>query len=122
MAGEFWLLLIQLAGKVKRAEETVERVRLVDSKDLVEEFIEAGERLWAKLVSLLKKCEAPMLEAYKLKERKHVEKNAGVVFIDTLFGQDKELKRTERWMQNMRTYNLRFDANCEDMIRNPSKY
>ncbi|KAL5619941.1 hypothetical protein FOBRF1_003187 [Fusarium oxysporum] len=175
MAGEFWLLLIQLAGKVKRAEETVERVRLVDSKDLVEEFIEAGERLWAKLVSLLKKCEAPMLEAYKLKERKRkntvhkqgnsdgndkkfsqeaksesdglnketeetvasneggnveetekpkqdVEKNAGVVFIDTLFGQDKELKRTERWMQNMRIYNLRFDANCEDMIRNPSKY
>ncbi|KAH7200497.1 hypothetical protein DER44DRAFT_731503 [Fusarium oxysporum] len=123
MAGEFWLLLIQLAGKVKRAEETVGRVRLVDSKDLVEEFIEAGERLWAKLVSLLKKCEAPMLEAYKLKERKRKNtKNAGVVFIDTLFGQDKELKRTERWMQNMRIYNLRFDANCEDMIRNPSKY
>ncbi|RFN40993.1 vegetative cell wall protein gp1, partial [Fusarium flagelliforme] len=61
MAGEMWLLLIQLAGKVKRAEETVGRVRTPDNRDLVEEFIEAGERLTEKLRSLLKACEAPML-------------------------------------------------------------
>ncbi|CVK98806.1 uncharacterized protein FMAN_08427 [Fusarium mangiferae] len=167
MAGDFWLLLIQLAGKLRRAEETVARVKSVDSKEVVEDFIEAGERLWEKLVSLVKKCEAPMLKAIKLKERKgkdtfrkqsgdekessqepktesdglrneseevsapnggsniektkkvkqDVEKNAGVVFIETIFGKDQELERTERLMQNLRLYNLRFDANCESILR-----
>ncbi|KLP08580.1 uncharacterized protein FFMR_10216 [Fusarium fujikuroi] len=169
MAGDFWLLLIQLAGKLRRAEETVARVKSVDSKEVIEDFIEAGERLWEKLVSLVKKCEAPMLKAIKLKERKgkdtvrkqggnekessrenkiesdglsnepeevsalnegsnieetekvkqDVGKNAGVVFIETIFGKDQELKRTERLMQNLRLYNLRFDTYCESILRSP---
>ncbi|KAG5746416.1 hypothetical protein H9Q70_010885 [Fusarium xylarioides] len=162
MAGEFWLLLIQISDKLKRAEEAVERVKSVESKDLVEDFIEGGERLWVKLVLLLKKCEAPMLKAYKVKERKRkntvhdqggddkklsredktesgglnnesketpsersntkerkrsAEKNAGVAFIETIFGNDKELKRTERLMQSIRLYSMRFDVNCEEILR-----
>ncbi|KAF5980763.1 vegetative cell wall gp1 [Fusarium coicis] len=169
MAGELWLLLIQLSGKLKRVDEAADRIKSVDSKELVFDFIEAGERLWTKLLSLLKRCEAPMLKAYKLKERKpkttvdnqggnekktsqqaktesdvldkefeetsvaneegnvgetqktkqDVDKNAGVAFVETIFGEDKELKRTERLMQNLRLYNLRFEANCENIIRNP---
>ncbi|KAF5591232.1 vegetative cell wall gp1 [Fusarium subglutinans] len=174
MAGELWLLLIQLADKLKRAEETIGRVRSVDCRDTVGQFIESGERLWEKLVSLLKRCEYPMLQAYKLKGRKQktavhkqggsednnkkssqetkteagslnkgleetsassergngeetgeqkqdAEKSAGVAFIETIFGRDKELERTEKWMRNMRLYNLRFDANCEDILRNPKR-
>ncbi|SCV34348.1 uncharacterized protein FFB14_04829 [Fusarium fujikuroi] len=169
MAGEFWLLLIQLAGKLKRADEAVGRVKAVDNKELLLDFIEAAERLWQKIVSLLKRCEFPMLKAYRLKERKReetvrkqggdekefsqeaktepdalndesketlafteggyleqtetperdVEKNAGVVFVETIFGKDKELGQTERLMQKMRLYNLRFDANCENIVKNP---
>ncbi|KAF5533466.1 vegetative cell wall gp1 [Fusarium napiforme] len=171
MAGELWLLLIQLSGKLKRAEEAADRIKSIDSKELVFDFIDAGERLWTKLVSLVKRCEAPMLKAYRLKERKlkntvhnqggnekktsqqaktesdgldkefeetsvaneggsieetektkqDVDKNAGVAFVETIFGEDKELKRIERLMQNLRLYNLRFDANCENIIRNPGE-
>ncbi|KAF4449070.1 vegetative cell wall protein gp1 [Fusarium austroafricanum] len=120
MAGEMWLLLIQLAGKVKRAEETVGRVRSADNRDLVEEFIEAGERLTEKLRSLLKACEAPMLKAAKRKQA-GLGKNAGVEFVETLFGRDRELDKTEKFMQNVRLFNLRFDANCEEILRNPTK-
>ncbi|KAJ4151980.1 hypothetical protein NW765_013512 [Fusarium oxysporum] len=120
MAGEMWLLLIQLAGKVKRAEETVGRVRTPDNRDLVEEFIEAGERLTEKLRSLLKACEAPMLKAAKRKQA-GLGKNAGVEFVETLFGRDRELDKTEKFMQNVRLFNLRFDANCEEILRNPTK-
>ncbi|KAK6710114.1 hypothetical protein SNK03_004560 [Fusarium graminearum] len=120
MAGEMWLLLIQLAGKVKRAEETVGRVRVPDNRDLVEEFIEAGERLTEKLRSLLKACEAPMLKAAKRKQA-GLGKNAGVEFVETLFGRDRELDKTEKFMQNVRLFNLRFDANCEEILRNPTK-
>ncbi|KAF5243244.1 hypothetical protein FANTH_8253 [Fusarium anthophilum] len=172
MAGEFWRLLIQLAGKMKRADEVAGRVKSTVSRELLYDYIEAAERLWAKLVKLLKTCEYPMLRAYQVKERKRkvtahnesrsddnsekysqeakteasvlsngveetsasneggnvkdtvgqkedVEKSAGVAFIDTIFGRDKELERTEKWMQSMRLYNLRFDANCADILRNP---
>lgn len=51
--------------------------------------------------------------------KQDVEKTAGVAFIETIFGRDKELERTEKWMQNMRLYNLRFDANCAHILRNP---
>ncbi|KAA8576870.1 hypothetical protein EYC84_006913 [Monilinia fructicola] len=63
MAGELWLLLIQLAGKVKRAEECMSRIRQQDNREMVEDFIESGERLTDKLKKLLKACEAPMLKA-----------------------------------------------------------
>ena len=117
MAGELWLLLIQLSGKLKRAEEAVGRVRSTENRETIGDFIEAGERLMDKLRSLLKACEAPMLKAAKKKQG--LGKNSGVEFVDTLFGRDRELSKTERFMQNVRLFNLRFDANCEDILLNP---
>lgn len=119
MAGELWLLLIQLAGKIKRAEENMGKVRSAENRDLVEEFISSGERLTDKLRALLKSCEAPMLKAAKRKQS-GLGKNAGVEFVETLFGRERELERTERFMQNVRLFNLRFDANCEDILSHPT--
>ncbi|KAF6843897.1 vegetative cell wall protein gp1 [Colletotrichum musicola] len=118
MAGELWLLLIQLAGKIKRADETVERVRSSESKEILEDFIDSGERLTDKLRKLLKTCESPMLKANK--KGASLGKNAGVEFVETLFGRERELDKTERFMQGVRLFNLRFDANCEEILRNPT--
>lgn len=118
MAGELWLLLIQFAGKVKRAEDIVGRVRSAEKRETMVEFIESGERLTDKLRSLLKACESPMLKAAKKKQG--LGKNSGVEFVDTLFGRDRELAKTERFMQNVRLFNLRFNANCEEILQNPS--
>ncbi|KAK4462766.1 hypothetical protein QBC42DRAFT_175366 [Cladorrhinum samala] len=120
MAGELWLLLIQLAGKIKRAEESIPRIRIPDSKEMVEEFIEAGERLTDKLRKLLKSCEAPMLRARQQRKDSQLGKNAGVEFVETLFGRERELEKTEKFMHSVRLWNLRFDTNCEDIIRNPT--
>lgn len=119
MAGELWLLLIQLAGKIKRAEECVPRIRSSDNKEMIEDFIESGERLTDKLRKLLKSCEAPMLKSAKKREGQ-LGLNAGVEFVNTLFGRERELERTERFMTSIRLWNLRFDANCEDIIRKPT--
>ncbi|KAH0492950.1 hypothetical protein TgHK011_007875 [Trichoderma gracile] len=119
MAGELWLLLIQLSGKVKRAEDVVGRVRSVENRETMNDFIEAGERLTDKLRSLLKACEAPMLKAAK-KKQSGLGKNSGVEFVDTLFGRDRELAKTEKFMQSVRLFSLRFDANCEGILQNPS--
>lgn len=65
IAGDLWLLLIQLSGKLKRSEETLPRIRSRDSREMVEDFIESGLRLWEKLKGLIKKCEQSMSKALR---------------------------------------------------------
>ena len=125
MAGELWLLLIQLAGKVKRAEECMPRIRQEENRDMVEDFIESGERLTDKLKRLLKTCETPMLKAGKKHSKEsaaQLGKNAGTEFVDYIFGRDRQLEATEKFMSSIRLWNLRFDANCEDILRRPGQY
>ncbi|KAK2629790.1 hypothetical protein QTJ16_000610 [Diplocarpon rosae] len=123
MAGELWLLLIQLAGKVKRAEESMGRIRTKENKEMVDDFIESGERLTDKLKKLLKSCETPMLKAGKKhsKDSAQLGKNAGTEFVDSIFGRDRQLEGTEKFMSSVRLWNLRFDANCEDILRRPGQ-
>jgi len=124
MAGELWLLLIQLAGKVKRAEECMPRIRQKENREMVDDFIESGERLTTKLKKLLKSCETPMLKAGKKssKDSAQLGKNAGTEFVDSIFGRDRQLEATEKFMSSIRLWNLRFDANCEDILRNPGQH
>jgi hypothetical protein len=121
MAGELWLLLILLSGKVKRAEECMPRIRSEDKREMVEDFIESGDRMTDKLKKLLKACDTPMLKAGTRHGKEHAQlgKNAGIEFVDSIFGRDRQLKNTERFMANIRLWNLRFDANCEDILRTP---
>lgn len=118
VAGELWLLLIQLAGKIKRGMETVPKIRTPDNKEMVEDFIKSGERLTDKLKKLLKTCEQPMLMASKKKDAP-LGQQSGIEFVETMFGRDREFEKTEKFMQSVRLWNLRFDANCEDVLKNP---
>lgn len=120
MAGELWLLLIQFSGRLGRAENTVGRIRSLEKRDLVDEYVDGGERIMDKLRSLLKSCEAPMLRAAR-KKQSSLGKNSGVEFVDTLFGRDRELPKTEKFMQMLRLFNLRFDANCEEILQDPTR-
>ncbi|KAK5396184.1 hypothetical protein LTR06_011589, partial [Exophiala xenobiotica] len=65
MAGELWLLLIKLAGKMKRAQECVDRIRNLDKRESVEDFILSGHRMWNEFKNLIKDCEYPMLRVIK---------------------------------------------------------
>lgn len=122
MAGELWLLLIQLAGKIKRSEECIDRIRSQENREMVDDFIESGERLTNKLKKLLKACENPMLKAgMKRAKGSQLGKNAGTEFVDSIFGRERELDSTEKFMSSVRLWNLRFDANCEDVLRRPGQ-
>lgn len=123
-AGDLWLLLIQLAGKVKRAEEMMPKIRKQEGRDMVEEFLKSGERLWYRLAKLLKVCEDYMWKAAKKEngDKKPVSmgKNSGCEFVNSMFGRDRELERTEKLMTGIRLWSMRFDANCEEYLRHPS--
>ncbi|KAL6719533.1 hypothetical protein ACLMJK_003774 [Lecanora helva] len=123
IAGELWLLLIKLAHKMKRADECLPRVRSVDNQELLEDFLESGDRLWARLKALLKVCEEYMWRAAKKEGAKgsvRMGRNSGTEFVDSIFGRDRKLEETESMMQSIRLWNMRFDANCEDILRRPS--
>ena len=114
VAGDLWLLLIKLAGKMKRAEECVSRIRSIDSQEVVEDFLAGGSRLWQRIKELLKDCEKYMWKAAKREGGKGISmgKDAGTEFVDLIFGHDRKLEITEKIMASIRLWNMRFDANC----------
>lgn len=124
VAGELWLLLIKLAGKVKRADEFLERNSNHPSYELLLDFLEGGERLWNRFKALLKDCELFMYRAAQQESgrssRVSMGRNAGCEFVDSIFGRDRKLDETERLMSSIRTWDMRFDANCEAVLR-PSR-
>lgn len=127
VAGDLWLLLIKLAGKMKRADECLPRVRNPESFEMVEDFLESGDRLWGRLKRLLKACEEYMWRAAHLegastakpKGEVKMGKDSGCEFVETIFGRDRRLEETEALMQSVRLWCMRFDANCEDILRRP---
>ncbi|OJD16380.1 hypothetical protein AJ78_03444 [Emergomyces pasteurianus Ep9510] len=124
VAGELWLLLIKLAGKVKRAQECGPRIRNTEAREMVEDFLEGGERLWHRFEKLLKACEHFMWKAAKRESGKSgpvmMGRNAGCEFVDSIFGRDRELENTEKLMNSVRLWDMRFDANCDEILRRPT--
>ncbi|KAB8416439.1 hypothetical protein FH972_024958 [Carpinus fangiana] len=117
LAGDLWLLLIQLAGKIKRAEEALPRIRHPDDRDLVEDFLESGERLWSRFGKILKICEDYMWRSAKKESKSRTVRpvtmgpKSGCEFVDSIFGRDRQLEATEHLMTGMRLWSMRFDAN-----------
>jgi hypothetical protein len=118
IAGEMWLLLLELSEKTERAEKIVGNIRSKEKKKLVIEYLDASERLQSTFRLLLKACEAPMLR--KQKKTGGLGENAGVEFVNTLFGRDAELNKTEKWMQKVRTWSIRFDTNASPILDKPT--
>lgn len=120
VAGDLWLLLIKLAHKMKRADARLDRIRDPDDQEMIEDFLEGGDRLWNRFKRLLKTCEEYMWKVAKKEGAKgsvKMGKNSGCEFVDSIFGRDRELEETESMMQGIRLWNIRFDANCEDILR-----
>ncbi len=120
VAGDLWTHLIKLAGKMKRAEVCLPRIRGVESRALLDDFIQSGYRLWRKFEQLLRACENYMWRTVVPgKEGKKVllGKNAGMEFVATMFGRDRELVNTEQLVNSIRLWSLRFDANCNEILK-----
>ncbi|KAK7889949.1 hypothetical protein LTR67_008413 [Exophiala xenobiotica] len=122
MAGELWLLLIKLAGKTKRAQECVDRIRNLDKRETVEDFILRGHRMWNKFKNLIKDCEHPMLRVAKRNGAAKIGKEGAIAFLDTIFGRDRRLETTEQIMNRIRLWTTDFDLNCEETIKTVTMY
>lgn len=123
VAGDLWLLLIKLAGKMKKADECLPRIKSSHNEELVGSFLDSGDSLWGRLSELLKACEEYMWKAARKGGKKgsvDMGRHTGTVFVDSMFGRDRELDKTESLMQSIKLWDLRFDESCENILRNPS--
>jgi len=139
MAGELWILLIGLGGRCSRGERWVAKASAQLSRlrsrtqrqeeeediDMVEEFLDAGERLWARLEGILEACEEWMYRAARRSGAKVDSRTGRVVAmgmesgcecVDSLFGRDRELEETEKLMASIRLWTVRFDRNVEEVM------
>ena len=48
--------------------------------------------------------------------KRGVVRSGGIEFIDSIFGRDRELKMTDEIMAAIRLWNVRFDAEYEDVF------
>lgn len=119
LAADLWIGLIQFGGNMKTADGVCNSIRSRRNRELVMEYIRAGDRLSDKLCDLLKRCEAPMLKASNKGSGTALGKNSGVEFVETLFSPDRELDRTKRFVYNLEKWVSRFNTNCEEIVLNP---
>lgn len=115
IAGDLWLLLIQLSGKLRLSDEflhssTRETLGNFDEADMVRDFIESGTRLMERLQGFLTRCEKPVEEA--LDEKTHL----GELLVYIMFDRRNHLPQTERFIQDIRLWNFRWDANCAEVV------
>ena len=99
----------------------MDAIRARADREVVAGFVEAAEKLTETFRELLRSYERPMLKAGSRErgEAVLVEK-VGVEFLEPLFGRERQLEETERFMTTCRQWNMRFDENCKVILRESS--
>jgi len=115
-AGDLWLLLVKLSGKMKLATECFPRIKDAENRKIVCDFLKSGDRLWERFEKMLENCEFHMWKAAERKGKGVVMGTAaGRKVVESIFGHD--LDNTTRLMDSISTWDKRFDANCSDIFR-----
>ena len=127
VAGELWLALIALAGKMQRAEsllhQKVKRGRYSRSsssttaaskRKMIEDFLDDGDELWDRIRDLLRACERSMMRVAHRNRRTgqvlSMGANSGCEFVDCVFGPSRQLDATEDLIDSIVSWYKRFDA------------
>lgn len=117
VASALWSLMTQIASNTKTAEMVMPSIRKIDDREMLEDFLDSGDRLMVKLRRLLKGCELPILKAPTREgQQQQASISRGVEFVKTLFGEDRELDGLKRFLYAAKLWESRFEANCSEAI------
>lgn len=120
-----WDLIVQMADKLRSSEKFVaqslriENVEQGENSDMVRDFIEAGERLMEKFQKHLKKCERSVersVDGSGNNETGFLSSDECVTFVKVLFSSARHFENTTSLVRNIRLWNVRWDANCADVV------
>ncbi len=122
VAGDLWVALIALAGKMRRAEQLLLQRRKTGSSGVtgavkckrLADFLDDGDELWERLDRLLRACEKSMMRVARRDRQTGqvvgMDAAAGCEFVDCLLGEDRQLDATEDLIDSMLSWDKRFDA------------
>jgi len=117
IAGDLWEQLIRLVDMTKRAEEGLSQLQRRNHRELIED----GQRLWQRFNSLLRVCEGYVFEEmrrYSSGKIMPMGQESARAFVDTIFGRDRELKRTKKLIRDIRLWSGRFEVKWNDILLN----
>ena len=111
IAADLWLLLISLMQREHMQRENRERRRSRKCRALAEGIRARMEMQWQELELIIADCEGAMRSAGKRKASGEVlmDREAGVAFVDRMFGRDFQLEATQQLMNEIRYSNARAD-------------
>lgn len=114
VAGDLWLSLIALSGKIRQAEDLLLRREKGSKRRLIEDFLDDGDELFDRFRRLLKSCEKSMMRVAK-RDREtgriiSMGSSSGCEFVDCIFGEGRGLQETEDLIDSMISWDKRFDA------------
>lgn len=120
-----WNLIAQVADKLRSSEKFVaqsagvENVEQGENLDMVRDFIESGKRLMEKSQKHLKKCERSMERSVNgsgNNDTGFLSSDECLTFVKALFSSARHFENTASLVRNMRLWNVRWDANCADVV------
>ncbi|KAG6362326.1 hypothetical protein INS49_010556 [Diaporthe citri] len=124
-SGELWSLIILLTRKLRVSAKFISESVGIESveqgvgKDMVEDFIESGQRRMEKFQTHLKKCEKSMLVSENKGKNKgtvRLRSDAGVAFAEAAFSSKKHFAKTNGLIQSIELWLKRWDANCAIVV------
>lgn len=94
----WWLLFVELAGRIKRSEEMVSRIQRIEDQELLVDFAESASGCLTKLCESLTTYEKPMIPtammvATKTKVIQRGSKSC-LEFVETIFKGDRRRRRS----------------------------
>ena len=104
---------------MKRADKSLNKIRSKWNREDVSDLLTSGDRIWSQLKSLVRAC-----ADYTLKiTRRHRNgdyypsgEKGSIEFVESIFGRDRELKRTEQAMADTRHWNVSFDSAAQGIM------
>lgn len=113
VAGDLWLALIALSGKMRQAEHLLRRKSNGAKRKVIEDFLDDGDELWDRFRTLLRRCEKSMMRvARRDRDTGQVVSmgaSSGCEFVDHIFGDGRGLEETQDLIDSMVSWDKRFD-------------
>ena len=108
VAGDLWLLLLALGFRDRIFRENARSGRASWDEGMVHN---AGTGLWKQLESIIADCEEAMRKVGKRKPdgEEFMDEEAGIAFVDCMFGRDHKLLATEEMMNGIRRWKMNGD-------------
>lgn len=118
IAGDIWMRFLSLASKCVQADVCLRTLQSRGDRRVLKEFLRSADDVWGNYAEILRVCQVAMMRTVRREGGKQVlDAEAGREFVETMFGRDRELERTEAMRAGLHHWLDEFEDVCEPVLR-----